>query len=131
MKLTFHGVVYSKKNSKRIVRNKYTGKMALVSNNRALANEKDMVTQFYAQPVRIVPNSPVSVQIRIWEKDRTKRDLDNQATAILDALVKAGIIPDDSISIVQKLSVELAGFDKEDPRAEVAIAYIEPTTPGA
>ena len=64
---------------------------------------------------------PLGVSIRIWEKDKTRRDLDNQATSVLDALVRAGVIEDDSVRVVQKLNVELAGFDKKVPRAEIEI----------
>ena len=56
--------------------------------------------------------------------DHRRRDLDNQATAILDALVLSRVIPDDSSQIVQKLIVEYMGVCKEQPRAEIQIEEI-------
>ena len=64
------------------------------------------------------------VEIYITEPDKRRRDLDNQATAILDALVAAGILPDDDSRHMQHLSVELKGYDKYDPHAYILIDKI-------
>jgi len=126
VKLTYHGVIYSKKNNKRIVTNKYTQKPIIVSSVRAKSNEWNMADEFKAQALeaRWQPEEGARyvVRIKIWEKDRTRRDLDNQATSILDALVLAGIIPDDSVSCVVKLSVAYMGIDKYDPHADIIVA---------
>lgn len=39
---------------------------------------------------------PVSVKIYLYPPDRRRRDVDNYAKAILDALVHAGVLEDDS-----------------------------------
>ena len=126
IKLTYHGIIYSKKNNKRIVTNKYTQKPIIVSSVRAKSNEWDMADEFKTQALgaRWQPEEDAryDVRIKIWEKDRTRRDLDNQATSILDALVLAGIIPDDSVSCVVKLSVAYMGIDKYDPHADIIVA---------
>ena len=59
--------------------------------------------------------------VEVWNKDNRKHDLDNQVSTILDALVKAGVIPDDSQTTVQKITAEYKGIDKDDPRAEITI----------
>jgi len=53
----------------------------------------------------------------------TKRakDLDNSVSAVLDALVHAGVIEDDNINFVDNISVSFGGYDKEDPRVNIYI----------
>lgn len=124
--LTYHGVIYSKKNSKKIITNRKTGRPMITSNDNAKAMEEDMALQFQlqARDYDYVLAPPLLVKIKIWEKDRTRRDLDNQATSVLDALVKARVLEDDSVRVVQKLKVELAGYDKKNPRAEIIIGSV-------
>lgn len=125
--LIYNGVIYSKKNSKKIIRNWRTGKPLITSNDRAKSMEEDMILQFMLQSRNYdyKLNQPLGISIRIWEKDKTRRDLDNQATSVLDALVRAGVIEDDSVRVVQKLNVELAGYDKKNPRAEIIIGSVD------
>ena len=84
-----------------------------------------MAREFEAQAAKAEweanTDTTYEVSIFIWTKDRTRRDLDNQATSILDALVAAGVIPDDSMKYVISLQVEFMGVDKNDPRAEVTV----------
>lgn len=124
--LTYHGVVTAKKNSKQIIWNRNSHRPMLISNRRARKQENDMVQSFmldaYGEGWRGGgKNSTFEINICIWNKDRRRRDLDNQATAIIDALVLAHIIPDDGMDYVQKVCVEYRGQDKEDPRAVVKI----------
>lgn len=123
--LTYHGVVYSKKNNKNIVVNRRTGRPQIISNQQVREMEVAMAREFQAQAAKAKweanTNVTYDVTIYIWAKDRTRRDLDNQATSILDALVAAKVIPDDSIKYVTTLYVALLGIDKDDPRAEVKI----------
>lgn len=121
--LTYIGVIYSKKNSKRIITNRHTGKPMITSNSNAKAMEDDMVLQFkhQARDYDYALTPPLAVEIKIWEKDHTRRDLDNQATSVLDALVRAGVIEDDSVNVIQELNVKLAGFDRKEPKANIKI----------
>lgn len=133
LRLEYHGVVYSKKNSKRIITNSRTRRPMIVSSNKAKEMERDMAGQFLAQylsylpkiivnlPIATIHGRPLEVHIMIWQKDRTRRDLDNQATSILDALVAAGVILDDSVNVIQKLTIEMMGIDKYDPHVVVEI----------
>lgn len=125
IELTYHGAVYSKKNSKRIIVNRRTGRPQIISNQRAREMEAAMAEEFQAQMAETKweadTNTTYDVAIYIWAKDRTRRDLDNQATSILDALVAAGVIPDDSTKYVTSLYVAFMGIDKDDPRAIVEI----------
>lgn len=141
MKLTYFGTIYSKKNSKRIVRTK--NRQFLISSARAIEMERDMVEQFHTQlrtqlstkagsfdwreeTHRILDGLvPVGVNLKIYNKDKRPRDLDNQATSILDGLVKANVLVDDKSDIVRVLRVEYKGIDKENPRAEIEILPLD------
>lgn len=125
LRLVYRGIVHSKKNSKRIIINRKTGRTSLISSDAARANELEMVLQFKTQCPRNLIPSPLKVLIEIYEPNRTRRDLDNQATTILDALTKAEIIEDDSINHIRDLHVIFAGIDREDPRAVINISHKE------
>ena len=130
--LIYPGVIYSKKNSKQIVTNWRTNRPIIVSNRNAKNQEAAMAGIFRGQArvggwpslgakPKDIANHQFSIEILVWQKDLRRRDLDNQATAILDGLVAAGVIPDDSCDVVTKLSITYKGIDKEEPRAEIKI----------
>ncbi|WP_304068627.1 hypothetical protein [Megamonas hypermegale] len=129
IKLRYSGVIYSKKNSKRIITNRKTGKPTIISSKNAKDMETDMVSQFIVQARRqgwksrteARDKSIYDVTICITEKDHTRRDLDNQATSILDALVAAKVLPDDSVKFVRSLYVVYMGVNKDDPHADIQI----------
>lgn len=125
MKFEYQGVIYSKKNNKRIITNHRTGRPMITSNRKAKTMEEMMANQFMIQKIMnnkfIQIKPPFEVLITIWEKDHTRRDLDNQATSVLDGLVRAGVIEDDSVNYIERLEVKLGGYDKQRPRAEIII----------
>lgn len=124
LKLVYLGAVLSKKNSKRIITNRRTGAPMMVSNKSAKANEDSMIEQFSTQTLRLSePIMNCKISIEIYEPNFQKRDLDNQATSILDALVKADVIKDDSYKCVQELNIKYCGIDRENPRAEIKIVH--------
>lgn len=121
IQLTYYGRILSKKNSKRIIR-KRSGATMLVSNPAAKANENDMVDQFSIQTLS--QNKPIekcSISVEVYQPTAQRRDLDNQLTAILDALVKAEVIADDSFKCVVEEKVQFSGIDRWNPRAIVTI----------
>lgn len=122
VELSYDGVIYSKKNSKSIIRNSRTGKPMLISSKNARKMEQDMAVQFTLQMHgKRVTDGEYEVEMTIHRKDNTRRDLDNMATSCLDALVLAGALPDDSIKYVKKLTVTDMGVDKLHPRALITI----------
>lgn len=122
MKLTYQGVVYSKKNSKSIIKNRRTGKPMIVASKRAKDMEKNMARGFSAQRGgRSAINKPSSVRMKLYRKDNIKRDLDNVATSVLDGLVRGNVIADDNYGIVKSLHIEDCGVDKNNPRVEIEI----------
>lgn len=132
--LTYHGTVLSKKN-----RHITTRQGIVVPDARAKANEADMINQFTVQlkkqggsaiftktrTDRLVEaqqsETRYAIHIIIWNETNRRRDLDNQATSILDALTKSGAIVDDCARFVRKILVEYGGIDRNDPRAEIKI----------
>lgn len=122
MKLTYQGVIYSKKNSKSIIKNRRTGKPMIVASKKAKDMEKNMASVFSTQRGEHEPiNRPSSVYMRLYRKDNIKRDLDNVATSVLDGLVRGEVIADDNYSIVKSLHIEDCGIDKNNPRVEIEI----------
>lgn len=124
---TFYGQVMAKKNAKQIGINPRTGRPFLRQSDAAKLQEREMIrtfsTDYMLQGMKSesFEGKPLEVQVRIWNKDAKKHDLDNQLATIMDALVKARCIPDDNQETVRKESIEYCGIDREDPRAEITI----------
>lgn len=123
IKLVYHGVVYSKKNSKRIIINRRTGRPQIISNAKSKQAEQDMAIEFYRQATVKYwkPSGNAEVKIVFYVPNHRRRDLDNMATTVLDALVEGGVLEDDSIDNIRRLVIESGGVDKDDPRAEITI----------
>lgn len=51
-------------------------------------------------------SGPVEITISFSPPDRRRRDLDNHTKGVLDALIHAGVIPDDSAQVVKRLVLE-------------------------
>lgn len=124
MELKYYGAIVAKKNNKRIMR-AANGRPWIASSQEAKAQEQIMAYEFTKQAKeqgwQADDKKAYRVSIGITEQDKRRRDLDNQATAILDALVLAGILPDDDNRHLQHLTVFLLGYDKYDPRATILV----------
>lgn len=123
----YFGQVTAKKNSKVIAINHRTGRPFVRTNDAAKKQEREMVENFVYDMnfAKLKPEDfedrRIEVNVEVWNKDRRKHDLDNQLSTILDALVKARILPDDSQETVYKVTAEYMGVDKDDPRAAITI----------
>lgn len=123
---TFFGQVTSKKNNKMPFRRR-NGSMGVRMSEAARQQEEEMAKVFEAdfemQELKHewFENRRIEVVVEIWNKDARKHDPDNQLSAILDALKKAKIFPDDSQLTIKKETCEYMGIDKDDPRAEITV----------
>lgn len=123
----YYGQVTGKKNSKMIAINQRTGRPFVRMNDKAKAQEREMVDNFrYDMSYhKLTPQDfagrRIEVSVEVWNKDKRKHDLDNQVSTILDALVKAEVLPDDSQETVQKITAEYMGVDKEDPHVYITV----------
>lgn len=122
--LRYNGVIVAKKNNKRIMRAR-NGRPWIASSEEAKIQEQNMADEFARlakeQGWQADDKAAYAVEISIVEPDRHRRDLDNQATAILDALVKAEVLPDDDHKHVQDLHIMLGGYDKDKPNADITV----------
>ena len=72
---------------------------------------------------------PCRVELTFWWHDRTRRDADNYAKAVLDGVVKAGLIVDDGPPWLVELVLR-SRWDKENPRTEILYESVaEPAWP--
>lgn len=130
MYLRYDGVIVAKKNNKRIMRAP-NGRPWIASSQEAKAQEQLMAYEFAkqakAQDWQADDKKAYRVAIGIVEPDKRRRDLDNQATAILDALVLAGVLPDDDNKHLNDLHIFTIGYNKADPHARVIISETEAT----
>jgi len=69
--------------------------------------------------------TPINVKALFYMPTRRRVDLVNLQEALLDVMVKYGCIEDDNSLIVRSMDGSRVGYDKEDPRTEVFITYLE------
>lgn len=77
----------------------------------------------------IVDNSELEFIYLYYSKSKRLFDISNPCSIldkyICDAIVEKGIIPEDNISIIKKVSYEYAGIDKLNPRVDLIIKKYE------
>ncbi len=69
-----------------------------------------------------IPAAPLELRLRIHLADRRRRDLDNALSSVLDLLVDAGALKDDSWAVVPRMQVEA----ELAPGQAGAVVEIEP-----
>lgn len=66
-------------------------------------------------------DEPINLKAIFYREANYKSDLVNYMQALQDVLVKAGILKDDNVKIVQSIDGSRVLTDKESPRIEVTI----------
>lgn len=139
--LIYVGVIHSKKN--RHIPVMQGGRMRVIPDAVAREQEMDMIQQFKSQLGRastatkaqqLVQANKMGVKyhivFRIWQVNSIRRDLDNQVSSLLDALVRSGAIVDDCRKFVRSFTVVDEGIDRQRPRAEIRIFIMEDAREG-
>ena len=111
----------SKKNSQQILTNPKTGRPFIMPSKKYKEYEKDAL---WFIPKGETISTPVNVKCLFYMPTRRKCDLVNMQEAILDVMVKAGLLADDNYSIVQSMDGSRVFYDKEHPRTEVYITEV-------
>lgn len=63
--------------------------------------------------------SQIELQVKIRQKNNTRRDLDGVLSCIMDCLVKAGIIKDDRMQIVSRIIVNYEKYDRNETEIQL------------
>lgn len=128
IRLYYNGVIYSKKNSKQIIQ--VHGRPVLISNKNAKKNEQDMAAEFSYQVLKAhwKPEGKYSVSMYFTRKDNVRRDLDNLATSVLDALVLGGALQDDNIKNVGELHIYDMGVNEQNVGVQAQLERIKDET---
>ena len=97
---------------------------------RVLAKAKKIYTENLLWELKTAPKfEMVSLRYRYYHHNKGKIDISNPCSIIdkfaCDALVKAGVLPEDNYNHVVRVVYEWGGVDKENPRCELSIIEIE------
>lgn len=126
MPLVIEGEIHSSKNSKRIFRNKHTGKPFITKSAASKRDEQSFTWQMLAQKEeweRMTNGKPfpLCVVFEFQRKTRARFDYINMAQGLCDSLVESGLIPDDSADYLIPVFVPYT-LDKKRPGC---LIYIE------
>lgn len=122
MKLTVSSSTPSQKNRKIISMNRGTGRPFLRTAPQVKAWHDKAVLELREQfkGYKIV-DYPINLAVVFFYDSKRRHDLDNALSSIMDVMVEAGIITDDSTDYVDNIDISFGGYDKENPRAEIFI----------
>ena len=120
MKLTIPIAPITKKNSQQIIT--VRGRPMIIPSKQYKRYERDCSAY-------IKPSEPfrerLNVKAVFYMPTRRKVDLVNLQEALLDILVKYGVLEDDNSRIVASMDGSRVDYDKENPRTEVEIVKLE------
>lgn len=110
----------TKKNHQQIFKNSKTGKPFVMPSKQYKDYEDKAVWYLRPRPEKSI-DTPVNVKTVFYMPTRRRCDLVNLQEAILDIMVKAGVLADDNSSIVASMDGSRVLYDKESPRTEIEI----------
>ena len=119
IRITLKGRIPSKKNSK--IR---TWRYIVSSKEYKKREDKNvLLLRTQVKPLRL--NSELFITYQIRFPDARKTDLSNKVESINDMLVRYWLLEDDNWRIIKRMSVESMWVDKDNPRAEIQIQFLD------
>lgn len=82
----------------------------------------------------IPPAQRVRVTLTYFPRDRRRRDEDNlvaTSKVLCDAIVRAGVVPDDTPDLMEKPMPVIGPANPKDPHLVLTIEILDPATTGA
>lgn len=107
---TITGRIIAKKNSKRLYRNRYTGKVGMASSAAYERWHEDALWQLKSQPACHFAE-PVALRIDFIMKGKLDSDMDNMLGSICDLLQDAGVLADDKQVVEVRMMKRRGGAD--------------------
>ncbi|MCI9094222.1 MAG: RusA family crossover junction endodeoxyribonuclease [Coprobacillus sp.] len=115
-----YGNPITKKNHSRII--KVGNYHKIIPSKPYVEYEKDFIKQCTLQRVKDMNlNKKYNIECHYYMKTRRKVDLTNLLNGTMDCLVAARVIEDDNCNIAYSHDGSFVGYDKENPRVEIAI----------
>lgn len=116
----------SKKNSQRIIYNKYTNKPMIIQSElyKQFENECALFLNRYREKI----DYPINIKCTFFVNDKKRRDLTNLENAIADILVKYEVIKDDNYNIISGWDGSRIIYRKDkEPEIIIEITSMEET----
>lgn len=110
----------TKKNSQQIILCK--GRPMIIPSSAYRQYEKEC--RWFMPSIQGI-DKPVNIQAIYYMKTRRRVDLCNLHEALCDVLVHHGIVKDDNFRIIASMDGSRVAYDKENPRTEVVITFLE------
>ena len=110
----------TKKNHNRIVPKKGGGVVVIPSKAYV---EYERAAAMYIPHTKPI-STPVNIKAVFYMETRRRVDLPNLQNALLDTLVKCGLLEDDNSKIVASMDGSCVKYDKYRPRTEVQITEV-------
>lgn len=121
MKFTINLPPITKKNHSQIIFNRNTGQRMVIPSKQYKQYEHDCA--WFMPSTRA--EGMVNVKAVFYMQTHRRVDLVNLLQALLDILVKYGVIEDDNANVVVSVDGSRVLYDKEHPRTEVEITEVK------
>ena len=117
LKITFFGTVPSKKNSKRICRDRLIASKA----HMEFKNLRLPLLKAYKTKLDNAPYYKATIKMLVYPDSKRKADLSNKLETLMDLCVDAEILKDDNWFICSKVYMAMIEVDRKNPRIEFII----------